>query len=150
MKRTGVGVVIGALACAAISGVAPRTTSTVSGSAVGPVIQIEDVDRFYKVYDAAGGHLTADRLQHDYIDPGSDGFHRFGKLRNISETTIAKTLAMHPEIDSGAKRCMVALPRVRQRLRGPSTAAVRRTRAVSSPGVIVRSPAARANASNAW
>ena len=116
MKRIGVGVVIGALACAAISGAARSATSTASGAPSGPVIQIEDVDRFYKVYDAAGGHPTADQLQHDYIDPGSDGLHQFAKLRNISGTTIAKTLAEQPEIYSGARRCMVVLPRVRQRL----------------------------------
>jgi hypothetical protein len=116
MERINLGVVIVALAGAAISGAAQSATSTVPGPAAGPVIQIEDVDRFYKVYDAAGGHPTADQLQHDYIDPGSDGLHHFAKIRNISGTTIAKTLAEHPEIYSDAKRCMVVLPRVRQRL----------------------------------
>jgi len=100
----------------AVSGAAQSTNSTVSGPAAEPVIQTEDVDRFYKVYDAAAGHPTADQLQHDYIDPGSDGLHHFAQVRNISGTTIAKTLAEHPEIYSDARRCMVVLPRVRQRL----------------------------------
>jgi len=116
MMRIIIGVVIGALACAAISGAAQSASSTASVPAAGPVIQIEDVDRFYKVYDAAGEHPTADQLQHDYIDPGSDGLHHLAKVRNVSGTTIAKTLAEHPEIYSGAKRCMVVLPRVRQRV----------------------------------
>lgn len=81
MMRIGVGVVIGAFACAAISGVARGATSTRSGPVAGPIIQIEDVDRFYKVYDAAGGYPSADQLQHDYIDPGSDGLHQFATLR---------------------------------------------------------------------
>jgi hypothetical protein len=81
----------------------------------GPVIHIEDVARFYKVYDAAGGHPTAEQLQRDYIDPGSDGLHELGKLRNISGTTIAEELSKRPEI-SDAKRCMAVLPRARQRL----------------------------------
>jgi len=98
-----------------VSGAAQSATSTASAPPR-PVIQIEDVDRFYKVYDAAGGHPTADQIQHDYIDPGSDGLHHFAEVRNISGTTIAKTLAEHPEIYSGAKRCMAVLPRVRQRL----------------------------------
>jgi hypothetical protein len=98
-----------------VSGAAQSATSTASAPPQ-PVIQIEDVDRFYKVYDAAGGHPTADQIQHDYIDPGSDGLHHFAEVRNISGTTIAKTLAEHPEIYSGAKRCMAVLPRVRQRL----------------------------------
>ena len=34
-------------------------------AAHGPVIRIEDVARFYKVYDAAGAHPTAEQLQRD-------------------------------------------------------------------------------------
>ena len=116
MKRIIVGVVIGALASSAASGAAQSANSTGSSSAAGPVIQIDDVERFYKVYDVAGGHPTPDQLQHDYIDPGSDGLHHLAKARNVSGTAIAKTLAEHPEIYSDAKRCMVALPRVRDRL----------------------------------
>jgi Predicted Zn-dependent protease (DUF2268) len=111
-----ISIVIGALACAAISGAAQSAASTAFDPAAGPTIHIEDVDRFYKVYDAASGHPTADQLQHDYIDPGSDGLHQFARLRDISGTTIAEALARHPEIYSSAKRCMVVLPRVRRRL----------------------------------
>ncbi len=117
MQRTVVRVVIGALACAAASLAAQGGANSVaSDPAAGPVIQIDDVTRFYKVYDAAGGHPTADQLQHDYIDPGSDGLHHLAKVRNVSGTTIAKTLAEHPEIYSEAKRWMAVLPRVRERL----------------------------------
>jgi hypothetical protein len=116
VKRIGLRFAIGGMACAAILGAGRKATSSVSESAAAPVIQIEDVDSFYKVYDAASGQPTADQLQHDYIDPGSEGLHRFAKLRNISGTTIAEALAKHPEIYSGAKRCMVVLPRVRRSL----------------------------------
>jgi len=116
MKRTIVWVAIGGLVCAAISGAAWGANSNGSEAAPRPVIHIEDVERFYKVYDAAGGHPTADQLQHDYIDPGSNGLQQFAKLRNISGTTIAEALAKHPEIYSGAKRCMIVLPNVRRRL----------------------------------
>jgi hypothetical protein len=115
-KRIGVGVVVCALASAVLSGAAQSSISTHPNVASGPVIQIEDVDRFYKVYDAAGGHPTADQLQHDYIDPGSEGLHHLAKARNVSGITIAKTLAEHPEIYSDAKRCMAVLPRVRERV----------------------------------
>jgi Predicted Zn-dependent protease (DUF2268) len=115
MKRISLGVLSGLLACVAISEAAPSAVAT-APNPVGPTIHIEDVDRFYEVYDAAGGNPTADQLQHDYIDPGSDGLHQFAKVRNISGTRIADTLAKHPAIYSGAKRCMVVLPRVRQRL----------------------------------
>jgi Predicted Zn-dependent protease (DUF2268) len=81
-----------------------------------PVIKIEDVARFYKLYDAAGGHPTAEQLQRDYIDSGSDGLHELAKLRNVSGASIAEELSKRPEIYSDAKRCMAVLPRVRQRL----------------------------------
>jgi hypothetical protein len=82
----------------------------------GPVIHIEDVARFYKVYDATGGHPSAEQLQRDYIDSDSGGLHELAKLRNVSGTTIAVELNRHAEIYSDAKRCMAVLPGVRQRL----------------------------------
>lgn len=81
-----------------------------------PVIQTADVDRFYAVYDAAGGHPSADQLQHDYLDPGSDGLHTFARLRNITGAGIAATLRKQPAIYAGARRCAAVLPRVRGRL----------------------------------
>jgi hypothetical protein len=84
--------------------------------AAGPTIHVEDVTRFYQVYDAAGGHPTADQLQHDYLDAGSQGLHRFAELRRITGTRIAENLEKHPEVYSDAKRCMAVLPRGRERL----------------------------------
>ena len=55
------------LACAAMSGAALSATDKEVE------IRTEDVTRFYKVYDAAGGHPTAEQLQHDYLDPGPRG-----------------------------------------------------------------------------
>ena len=81
-----------------------------------PVIHIEDVARFYKVYNAAHGQPTAEQLQSDYIDPGSPGLHHLAEIRNVSGASIAKALAAHPQIFSDAKRCMTALPRVRPRV----------------------------------
>jgi hypothetical protein len=117
MKGVSIGVVIGALACMPVSQAAQNAGSTALDSAAGPTIHIEDVVRFYEVYDAADGHPSADALQHDYIDPGSDGLHQFAKVRNISGATIAESMAKHPEIYSSAKRCMVVLPSVRRRLK---------------------------------
>jgi hypothetical protein len=116
MRRIGVTVLIGVLACAAIPGAACSATSTAADTAAAPVIQIEDVDRFYKLYDAAGGHPTADQLQHDYLDPGSEGLHHLATVRNVTGARIAEAMVKHPEIYSDARQCMVVLPRVRQRL----------------------------------
>jgi hypothetical protein len=116
MKQIGVAVVMGALASAAIlSTVWSATSTAVSG---GPVVQTEDVDRFYKLYDATGGHPTADQLQHDYLDPGSEGLHHLAKVRNVTGARIADAMAKRPDIYSGARKCMVVLPRVRARLEG--------------------------------
>jgi hypothetical protein len=81
-----------------------------------PAIHIEDVERFYRIYDAAGGHPTAEQLQRDYLDQGSDGLHQLAMLRNVTGVRIADTLEKRPEIYSNAKRCLAALPRVRQRV----------------------------------
>jgi hypothetical protein len=87
-----------------------------AGPAAGPVIHIEDVARFYELYDAAHGHPTAEELQREYIDPGSPGLHHLEQIRNVTGITIAKALAGHPQIFSDAKRCMASLPRVRRRV----------------------------------
>jgi hypothetical protein len=80
-----------------------------------PTIHIEDVTRFFQVYDAAGGHPNADLLQRHYLDPGSEGLHNFASLRNITGARIADSLAKNPAIYSDARRCMAVLPRVRER-----------------------------------
>ena len=50
----------------------------------GPLILIDDVTLFYRIYDAAGGHPTADQLDHSYLARGSDGLRQFAALRNVS------------------------------------------------------------------
>jgi hypothetical protein len=79
-------------------------------------IHTDDVDRFYKIYDAAGGHPTAEQLQRDYLDAGSEGLHNLAKLRNVTGARIADTLSKHPELYVKARNCTAALPRVRERV----------------------------------
>lgn len=116
MKHIGVAIILSTLASTAILGTARSATST--AAAGGPVVQTEDVERFYKLYDATGGHPTADQLQHDYLDPGSEGLHHLAKVRNVTGTRIADAMAKRPDIYSGAKKCMIVLPRARARLEG--------------------------------
>ncbi len=80
------------------------------------LIHTEDVTRFYAVYDAAGGHPTAEQLQHDYIDPGSEGLHQLARLREVTGARMAAALAAHPQMYAAARRCTVVLPRVRTRV----------------------------------
>jgi hypothetical protein len=117
MKRVSLCLMISALACAAAqAGAARNAPVTACHPAARPSIHIEDVSRFYRVYDAANGHHSAAQLQHDYLDAGSDGLRRFAKVRNISGTRIEEALKQHPDLYSSARRCMVVLPRVRRRL----------------------------------
>jgi len=115
VKRIGVAVCVAVLAFAAAPS-RPAQNPALIVPPSGPEIQIEDVTRFYNVYDGASGHPTADQLQRDYLDPGSSGLHHMAEARRVSGTAIAKNLAEHPEMYSGAKRCMAVLPRVRERL----------------------------------
>jgi hypothetical protein len=79
------------------------------------VIHIEDVGRFYKVYDAAGGHPTAEMLQ-QYIDQGSEGLRYFARSHKTTGARIADEISKHPELYENARRCVDVLPRVRSRL----------------------------------
>jgi hypothetical protein len=80
------------------------------------VIEIDDVTRFYKLYDDNGGQLTAEQIQRQYLDLGSDGLHRLAKERNVTAARIADALHQHPELYVDARKCMVVLPSVRRRV----------------------------------
>lgn len=114
MKHASAGAAVNALSVYMICGLG--FASFAAQLADGPLIHIEDVAAFYKLYDATNGHPSADQLQHDYLDPGSDGLHNLAKLRNVTGARIADNIAKHPEIYSDARQCMAALPRVRQRV----------------------------------
>ena len=97
---------LGALACTALA----------RGAITGIEIQTEDVTRFYRVYEAAGGHPSAEQLQHDYLDPGTPGLHHLAQVRNVTGERIALAIATRPELYAEARGCLAALPRVRERL----------------------------------
>lgn len=79
-------------------------------------IRIDDVDRFYAIYDAAGGKPSAEILQRDYIDAGSDGVRQFVPERILSAQALATEIGRHPEDYRQAKACLKALPMVKARL----------------------------------
>jgi len=102
-------IVFGSVACGMAALVAGQS---------GPIISIDDVERFYRVYDAAQGHPTADQIQRDYLDRGTEGLHSFAKARNVTAARIADAVATQPELYADANRCLTVLPRVRTRLQG--------------------------------
>ena len=81
-----------------------------------PIIHIEDVPAFYKLYDRTQGHPTDLQLQHDYLDRGSAGLHRMAQLRNVTGASIAAAMAKHPDIYTNAKRCTAVLSAGRARV----------------------------------
>ena len=84
--------------------------------ATAPMIHIDDVIRFYRLYLQTNGHPTAEQLQKDYLDPGSAGLHRLASLRSDTGQRIADAMVKDPAMYSNARTCMRALPRVRTRL----------------------------------
>jgi hypothetical protein len=107
MLRAGL---MGALACA----LASCTTSVPQADA--PRISIDDVALFYRLYDAAGGSPSAEVLQRDYIDAGSDGLRTLARLRNVTGARMAENIAARPEMYVNARACAETLPRVQRRL----------------------------------
>jgi hypothetical protein len=116
VRLTGISLIVGIMAGTITVGAQSGPMVTSLPPVAGPNISIEDVDRFYRVYDAANGHPNSDVLQHEYLDKGSEGLLQFAKLRHISGTAIAENLAKHPEMYSNARHCADVLPQVRQRL----------------------------------
>lgn len=93
---------------------------TTGGQAVagpsGPPFLTEDVDRFYAVYEAAGRHPSADRLDREYLARGTAGLHEFAKLRNVTGLTLSAAIEKHPRIYEDARQCLKVLPQVRRRV----------------------------------
>jgi hypothetical protein len=80
-----------------------------------PPIYIEDVQRFYKLYDSAHGHPTVAQLEQDYLVPGTDALHRFQKIRNVTAQRIFDENDKHPAVYTDARRCLAMLPKVKAR-----------------------------------
>lgn len=82
----------------------------------GPEIRVGDVERFYEIYDKAGGKPSAEVLQRDYLDQGSPGLLEFARMRRITGERIATMIAERPALYTDAKRCVDVLPSVEARL----------------------------------
>lgn len=87
-----------------------------NAGAAEPIVTTDDVDRFYQLYEATEGTPTADQLQRDYLDQGTDGLKHFARIRNITGMRIAKALTDRPEIYVQARECAAVLPAVKVRV----------------------------------
>jgi len=81
-----------------------------------PQIHTADVERFFRVYDAAQGKPSAEVLQRDYLDPGSEGLKTFARLRRVTAERIAEAIAKDPATYENARRCAGHLPKAKARL----------------------------------
>lgn len=110
----------GAAVCALALATAPvlaQSAPTVDGIATDEaIVQTEDVDLFYRVYDKADGRPTAEQLQHEYLDQGSEGLRTFARLRDVSGRRIADAMTANPSLYADARRCLAVLPQARARL----------------------------------
>lgn len=105
MRVLAIGLLLGALASPAAA-----------QESRGPTIETDDVELFYRLYDAAEGRPTAEDLQTRYLDVGSPGLKRLAEERNVTGVRIADAIASRPEIYTEARRCAEVLPQVRVRV----------------------------------
>ncbi|MCD9087103.1 DUF2268 domain-containing putative Zn-dependent protease [Stenotrophomonas sp. SY1] len=81
-----------------------------------PLVSTSDVERFYEIYEATDGKPTAEQLQREYLDQGSDGLKHFARIRKITGERIAKAILDRPEIYVRARECAVVLPAAKVRV----------------------------------
>jgi hypothetical protein len=79
-------------------------------------VRTADVERFFAVYEAAGGRPTGEQLQREYLDRGTDGLRHLARVRNVTGERIAHAVATDPALYTTARSCLAVLPRVRDRL----------------------------------
>lgn len=82
-----------------------------------PEVRIDDVTRFYAVYDQAHGQPTAAALQAGYLDVGSTGLQQFVQARIGSAQKLTEAIRKSPQDFAGARRCLPMLPAARAQLR---------------------------------
>lgn len=89
----------------------------VAAAAPQAVVDIADVERFYAVYDAAGGKPTAQALQRGYLDPGTPALRQFAADRIGGMQRLAERIARQPQAYEKARACAERLPQVRDGVR---------------------------------
>ncbi|MEJ6790973.1 DUF2268 domain-containing putative Zn-dependent protease [Brevundimonas sp. BR2-1] len=103
----------------------------------GPVLQTDDVDLFYRLYDANGGRPGAEQLQRDYLEAGSEGLRHLASVRNVTGVRMVEAIAARPEIYVEARRCADTLPKVRERVDAALKEFARRSPHARFPSVTV-------------
>ena len=106
----------GLLRAAVAAALAGATLAHGADAPAAVVLRTDDVDRFYRLYDATHGHPTAAQLQSQYLDPGSDALHQFVVARIDNATKLADAIAKRPASYVQARACLPALADTKSRL----------------------------------
>jgi Predicted Zn-dependent protease (DUF2268) len=80
-------------------------------------VRYDDVERFFRVLDAAKGRPSAQAIQRDYLDSGSTGVRDFVPYRIESAQALAETIAKEPTLFENARKCRSILPNLERRVR---------------------------------
>ncbi|NZA25675.1 lytic murein transglycosylase [Luteimonas sp. SJ-92] len=83
--------------------------------ALEPEIRVDDVARFYALYDAQNGQPSEAQLD-AYLADGSDSLKTFAQLRRVTGARIAERIAQDPAMYDDARRCLELLPAVTRRV----------------------------------
>ena len=105
-----------ALALACVTCATCVTPARAASAAPAVVIRSDDVDRFFRVYDAAHGQPSVEALQAQYLDPGSEALHQFVVARIGSAAKLHDAIVAKPAVFEGARACAAALATTRQQL----------------------------------
>lgn len=79
-------------------------------------VRVDDVTRFFEVFDASGGRPRAETLQRDYLVAGSDALGEFTGIRIGSMERLAQDIVKRPELYERARSCAAAMPEIRSRV----------------------------------
>jgi len=86
------------------------------GAAPPVAMRTDDVDRFYRLYDAKHGHPTAAELQAQYLDPGSEALHQYVVSRIDNAAKLATAIEKRPDSYAQARACLPGLAKTKAQL----------------------------------
>jgi hypothetical protein len=103
---------------AAIVGLTCAAAAHAGDASASPQVPVrtDDVDRFYRVYDAAHGTPTAEALQAGYFAPASIGLQQYVAARIGSAEKLRQAIARRPDAYADARRCEAPLAETKARL----------------------------------
>jgi len=81
-----------------------------------PEIRIEDVTRFYALYDTTQGRPSVAQLEQDYLGHATASLQEFARLRRVTAQRIAEQMHSDPAMYARGRQCLAVLPAVQARL----------------------------------